>query len=146
MTADEILAANKYMTLSTADAAGRPWVSPVWFAYAGDELYWVSYPHRRHSRNIADRPEVAIVVFDSTVPIGGAQAVYMEATAAMVDGADREPVIQVFSARSMEHGAGPWTLTDVEVPDGLRLYAAKVTQRWVLGEGDQRLPAEIGSL
>jgi hypothetical protein len=27
-----ILDANRYMTLGTADAAGHPWVSPVFFA------------------------------------------------------------------------------------------------------------------
>jgi uncharacterized protein YhbP (UPF0306 family) len=144
MTADEILAANRYMTLSTADASGRPWVSPVYFAYEGSELFWVSYPHRRHSRNLAERPEVAIVVFDSTVPIGGAEAVYMEGRAEQLAGAGREHGIAVFSQRSLAHGAGAFTLADVEAEDGLRLYRAVVSERWLLGDGDHRVPAEMG--
>ena len=39
----EIVDSNSYMTLGTADAEGRPWVSPVWFAAVGyAELLWVS--------------------------------------------------------------------------------------------------------
>jgi len=40
-----VLADNLYLVLGTADAAGKPWVSPVFFA-ARDEnlLYWVSSP------------------------------------------------------------------------------------------------------
>jgi hypothetical protein len=37
-----ILDANHYMTLGTADAAGRPWVSPVFFAA---EQHWVLDPN-----------------------------------------------------------------------------------------------------
>jgi hypothetical protein len=44
------------------------------------ELYWVSYPGARHSQNIAVKPQIAMVVFDSTVPPGTDQAVYMSAT------------------------------------------------------------------
>src|SRR5215211_3043194 len=69
--AREIIDANRYMTLATADGDGRPWASPVWYAHQGyTDLYWVSRPEARHSRNLAVRPEVGIVIFDSTVPVG----------------------------------------------------------------------------
>ena len=75
------------MTLGTADEHGHPWVTPVWFAPADDhELFWVSSPQARHSRNLAARPQVSIVVFDSQVPVGSAAAVYMPAVAAGADG------------------------------------------------------------
>src|SRR5213083_1339516 len=96
--ARRIVDANMYMTLATADAEGRPWISPVWFApMTDDELLWVSDPRTRHSRNIAVRPEVAIVIFDSTVPIGGAEALYVEATADRLSGPDLDRAIAVFS-------------------------------------------------
>src|SRR4029079_18180250 len=75
-----IIDANRYMTLSTADASGLPWVSPVWFATADHRrFFWVSDPNARHSRTLAARPELAIVIFDSTVAPGGAQPVYLSA-------------------------------------------------------------------
>ena len=77
-----IIDANLYMVLGTADRDGRPWVSPVYYAPAGyAEFYWVSYPEARHSRNLAVRPRIGIVIFDSRAPIGTGQGVYMSAVA-----------------------------------------------------------------
>ena len=143
MTAEEILAANSYMTLSTADADGRPWVSPVWFAFDADALFWVSYTHRRHSRNIAVRPQVAVVVYDSTVTPGDAAAVYMEATAALLEGDDRLPALEVYSRRSVQRGLDPFGLDDIERENGLRLYRARVSARWTLDDRDNRVDAPI---
>jgi hypothetical protein len=128
-----IIDGGRYMTLATADADGVPWASPVWYAPRGyAELFWVSYPDARHSRNLAVRPQLSIVIFDSAVAPGHGQAVYMEATAAeTTDGLD------VFSTRSVAQGLGEWR--DLSGP--LRLYRAAVTRHWMLGEGrDERVP------
>ncbi|MFC5823691.1 pyridoxamine 5'-phosphate oxidase family protein [Nonomuraea insulae] len=81
--ARHIIDTNRYMVLGTVDPDGRPRVSPVYFAPDGyGEVFWISSPESHHSRNIAERPEISIVIFDSTVPVGGgAQAVYLLATA-----------------------------------------------------------------
>ena len=131
--ARSIIDAERYMTLATADAEGVPWASPVWYAPNGyAELLWVSYPDARHSRNLAIRPQVSIVIFDSTVAPPDGQAVYMEAEAA--EAADG---LEVFSARSMAQGLGEWK--DLSGP--LRLYRAVVSRHWMLGEGrDERVP------
>ena len=138
--ARRIVGANTYMTIATADGEGRPWVSPVWYAPAtSTDFLWVSEPDARHSRNVAVRPEVAIVIFDSTVPIGGAEAVYLEAVAEQLSGAELERGIAIYSARSEAVGAGEWTLADVSAPAPLRLYRAKASARFVLGPHDRRL-------
>jgi nitroimidazol reductase NimA-like FMN-containing flavoprotein (pyridoxamine 5'-phosphate oxidase superfamily) len=81
-TARDIIEASLYLVLATADAAGRPWSSPVYFAHIGfTEFFWVSSPDVTHSRNIEVRPEVGIVVFDSGSPIRTGQGVYMSAAA-----------------------------------------------------------------
>jgi hypothetical protein len=130
-----------YMTLATADDEGRPWASPVWFAPAGPAHFlWVSAPDARHSRNLAVRPELAIVIFDSTVPIGGAEAVYVEAVAEQLSGAELGRAIAVFSARSLAVGGPEWTLAAVTEPAPLRLYRARATALFVLGPGDRRIP------
>ena len=75
-----IIDANLYMVLGTADRTGAPWVSPVYFAFDGyRDFLWVSKPGARHSINIAARAGASIVVFDSSVPIGQGQGVYMPA-------------------------------------------------------------------
>src|SRR6266542_4675316 len=57
------------MALGTADGSGTPWVSPVWYApLSYREYVWVSRPGTRHSRNLAERPQIAI--YDSHRPGG----------------------------------------------------------------------------
>ena len=142
--ARRIIDENRYMALGTADGSGRPWVTPVYFAPDGYRiLYWLSAPERRHSRNVAVRPEVSIVVFDSQVAIGHGQAVYMEATAAELAGVELERGIETFSGISLRHGARAWTIEDVRPPAALRLYRADVSAHWVLDPDtrpDQRTP------
>ncbi len=140
----EILDSNGYMTLGTADADGRPWVSPVWFAAVGyTELLWVSSTETRHSRNLAARPELSIVVFDSTLPPYTGQALYMEAVGAEVGEAELDDAIAVFSRASLAGGAGEWSSEEVRPPAGFRLYRARVSQHWVLGETDERIEVKL---
>ena len=142
--ARRIVDANMYMTLATADEEGRPWASPVWYAPAGPgESLWVSDPHARHSRNVAARRQVGIVIFDSTVPIGGAEAVYIEAEAEELSGAELDRAIAIFSTRSKTVGGNEWTLADVRQPARVRLYRATASARFVLGTGDRRVRVPV---
>ena len=54
-------------------------------------VLWVSAPDSRHSRNIAEQPTIAITIFDSHAPIGGAEAPYLEATATRIQPKPPEP-------------------------------------------------------
>ena len=125
---------NRYMVLGTADEAGVPWVTPVWFAQSDYRRFvWVSSPDRRHSRNVRARPEVSIVIFDSQVAVGSAEAVYMSARAEELSGPDLERSVALFDAASQAQGlARGWTLDDVLAPAPYRLYRATVSQHWVL--------------
>jgi len=140
-----VIDTNRYMTLATADRAGLPWPSPVWYAHSGyREFFWVSSPAARHSRNLAERPQAGIVVFDSHVPAGTAQAVYMTATAAQMPPGELPGGIEVFSARSQSLGSKPWTPGEVRAPASLRLYRASVSELFVIDHDDRRIRAEIG--
>lgn len=132
--ARNVIDTNKYMVLGTADARGRPWVSPVYFTPAGyTDFYWVSAPEALHSRNIGQRPEVSIVVFDSQVPIGGAEAVYLSARAAQVPDSDIDRCAEIFRSRLPEvRDFGP---AQLRPPEPLRLYRATVTEHSILIRG-----------
>jgi dihydrofolate reductase len=80
----------------------------------------VSDPEARHSRNIAARPQVAIVIFDSN-EAGGWKAVYISATAGEVTGADVERGIELFNRKSVVRGLREWTAEDVRAPAKHRL-------------------------
>ncbi len=136
-----VIDANRYMTLGTADESGHPWVTPVWFAPADyREFFWVSSPATRHSRNLAARSQVSIVVFDSQVPVGSAAAVYMTAVAQELTGAALERGLEVFARESAAQGLTVWTMANVTAPARHRLYRAAVTEQWVLDPHDERLP------
>ena len=142
--AKRIVDSNLYMTLATADAEGRPWASPVWFAHeAYKSFVWVSKPEARHSQNLATRPQTGIVIFDSQVPEGGAEAVYVEAEAERLEGDEEERWIAVFNSRSEGLGWPSWTVADVRPPARLRLYRATASALFVLSPKDERIPVNL---
>jgi nitroimidazol reductase NimA-like FMN-containing flavoprotein (pyridoxamine 5'-phosphate oxidase superfamily) len=148
VVARRIVDEGRYMTLATADETGRPWASPVWYAPAGyGELFWVSLPDATHSRNIAVRPEVAIVIFDSQVAPGTGQGVYLSAVAGEVPEAEVERGIAVFVERSQAQGLSGWGRERVVGDAPHRLYRAAVSEHSVLDPsktpGDQRTTVEL---
>lgn len=131
-----VIDSNRYMALGTTDEAGHPWVSPVWFASEDYRNFqWVSSPDSKHSGNIANRPEVAIAVFDSSVAVGGAQAVYMRGRARELTGDALERGLEVFDRVSRENIGRGWALDDVRGSALFRLYCATVSEYWVLIPG-----------
>ena len=134
--ARSVIDANRYMALGTADEAGHPWVSPVWFASEDyRNFHWVSSPDAKHSRNLAAHPEVAIAVFDSSVPVGGAQAVYMKGVAKELTGTELEQGLEVFDRVSRQDHGRAFGLDDVQGSSLFRLYRATVTEHWMLIAG-----------
>jgi nitroimidazol reductase NimA-like FMN-containing flavoprotein (pyridoxamine 5'-phosphate oxidase superfamily) len=136
-----IIDANLYMTIGTGDAAGTPWVSPVYYAPVGyGEFLWISSPDSKHSRNIEARPSVAIVIFDSTAPISTGQGVYMSATARELPADEVDEAIEVFSRRAVSHGGQPFSTGDVRAPSAFRIYSAIVSGHFVLeADHDRRV-------
>jgi predicted pyridoxine 5'-phosphate oxidase superfamily flavin-nucleotide-binding protein len=134
--ARSVIDANRYMALGTADEAGHPWISPVWFASEDyRNFHWVSSPDAKHSRNLAARPEVAIAIFDSSVPVGGAQAAYMKGVAKELMGAELEQGLEVFDRVSRQDIGRAFGLEDVQGSAPFRLYRAAVSEHWVLIPG-----------
>lgn len=125
-----------YMVLGTADKSGNPWVSPVYFASKSyREFYWMSSPDVTHSRNILVRPQISIVVFDSRVPVGKGQAVYMSAVAEELAGADLDRGLQIYNGRFQnpaEHGVSIIAPEDLQAPAPYRLYRAIAQEHWML--------------
>jgi nitroimidazol reductase NimA-like FMN-containing flavoprotein (pyridoxamine 5'-phosphate oxidase superfamily) len=146
-TVRDIIEANHYLVLATADAAGRPWSSPVYFAHIElTDFFWVSSPEATHSRNIAVRPEAGIAIFDSQVPIGAGQGVYMSAVARLLDEDETARGLEAFSRRSVAHGGHEWSSENVRPDAGLRLFQATADAHWILakdGQPDHRVPVPL---
>jgi hypothetical protein len=141
--ARRIIDANRYLTLATADATGRPWASPVWFAqHHYTDYLWVSRTSARHSANIAARPEIGIVIFDSTVPVGDGEAVYIEARAEQVPDTGVEGALAIFSAAFEADGGTGWQPAAVTGSAPFRLYHARAAAHHLLDAHDHRIPVD----
>jgi Pyridoxamine 5'-phosphate oxidase len=141
-----IIDANLYLTLGTTDPAGRPWTSPVYFAPAGDrEFYWMSATDARHSRHLAERPQVSMVIFDSTVPPYHGRAVYAVGEAWELSGSDLDRALEVYP-RPDGRDATPVTPEEVIAPAPYRLYQATASNMWVLCPREPRQPCPLHGL
>jgi hypothetical protein len=123
--AREVIDANRYMVLGTSEADGSPRVSPVWFTHAGHRaFYWVSGPDAHHSHNVRARPDVAIVIYDSTAAVGAGRAVYLTATAVEVPEADL-PAECKAAFTGLGKDAIAFTPEELSGDGDLRLYVAR---------------------
>jgi hypothetical protein len=148
--ARRVVDGNLYMTLATLDPGGAPWLSPVYFTPARyRDLYWVSSPDAHHSRNLHERPDVQIVIFDSSVAVGHAEAVYIAARAREVP--EEELAAVVDEAFQQRGGARRFAPEELHGEADLRLYVATATSWEVLIRGgdpvrgtgiDRRVPAD----
>ncbi|WP_344311321.1 pyridoxamine 5'-phosphate oxidase family protein [Fodinicola feengrottensis] len=144
----ELIADHKYLALGTADADGTPWVSPIFFSHQDcREFFWVSGPDTRHSRNIALRPQVSMAIYDSRVPIGQAEAVYLSARATKVPDDEIEEAAAIYHRRLPREKH--FTLAELRDSGLYRLYRATALEHSVLVRGgatgaDSRVTVDLG--
>ena len=124
--ARRVIDANHYMTLATQDPDGGPRLSPLYYTCARySDFYWVSSPTAHHSRNLGSRPDVEIVIFDSSAPVGHGEAVYVTATARAIQDDELETVCR----EAFRTTAGARRFTPEELRGSpLRLFRASATQ------------------
>lgn len=140
----EIIDDNVFMALGTAGEDGTPWVSPVFFASADHvDFYWISGPDTTHSRNLAVRPEVSIVIFNSQLRPGSGQAraVYLAGTAGLVPEAEVAHGLEIYPGAA-ERGGRVIAPEELRPPGPYRLYRATATRHWVLCPRPDGQPCE----
>ena len=151
--ARRVIDGNLYMTLATLESDGAPRLSPVYFTPARyTHFYWVSSPEARHSRNVLERPDVQIVIFDSSLAVGHGEAVYMAAQARQIPDEELDGVLgEAFGLRG---GARAFSREELTGDGDLRLYVATATSYEVHVRGggvggaasgsgiDKRMPAD----
>jgi hypothetical protein len=125
--AREIFASIRYATIATSNSQGEPWNTPVSSAHdSAASIYWVSDRRNQHSRNIRQNPNVFMVFYDSTVPAGKGEGVYLAATAVELSDIDEiqqaRDIIGEADAPSSEQFAG-YSI--------LRLYKAVPSEAWM---------------
>ena len=94
--------------------------------------------------NLAARPEVGLVVFDSRAEVGSGDrtAVYGQAVAREVP-VDELPAALVVYPGPADRGGRPVTVEDVQPPSPYRLYVATVSEWSVLCPRSAGEPCEL---
>lgn len=95
----------------------------------------MSSPDVTHSRNIVVHPQISIVIFDSQIPVGMGQAVYMSALAEELTAVHLARGVEIYNRRFQdpaEHGVHTIKLDDVRSPALYRLYRATALEHWIL--------------
>lgn len=64
----------RVMQLATS-RDGQPWICTVYFIVNGGNFYWLSFPDRRHSKELADNAKAAVAIaLHQEAPVVGVQA------------------------------------------------------------------------
>ena len=123
--ARRLIEATPYLTLATADASGKPWSCPVYFAHdQAFALYWVSFRQTVHSANIRVRPQVGISILGEPPDHEGA-GVYFDALATELhELAEVERAIEVRRTRRQDTKFAVTSPGDVLGDAAWRIYRA----------------------
>jgi hypothetical protein len=125
-----------YITLATVDEHGRPWNSPVYFAYdSAYRAYWGSHVGSQHSRNIRQNAHAFIVVYDSTALPGTGEGVYIDAHC--VELSHPDDIAAAHRVIQARRATPYWTLEEVQGDAPVRLYRADPKRIWMNDEGHE---------
>lgn len=103
--AREIIENNQYLTLSSVDEKGSPWVSPVVYTYDTDwNFYYISMPASRHSKNIKVHGGVSFAIFDSHQLWGEGVGLQIEGCAETLKLKDVPKVVKLYAMRKYPYG------------------------------------------
>jgi len=138
--AEEISKEIRYLVIATSSKDGKPWISPVFYAFDDDyNLYWVSSKNSRHSELIRENPKVAVVIFNSTKGEGKGDAVYIEANVQeLTDEKEIEEAMKFYDSRASKPELRVKDPQNVVGEKEWRLY--KATPKMVFKSSD---PVEV---
>jgi uncharacterized protein len=117
----DYLAGHRVMSLATHGFDG-PWAAAVFYANDGFDLYFVSSPTSRHSRNLAAHAAVAATVHEDYLEWREIKGIQLEGTVEQVAAAEEARVRELY-ARKFPLAANP-----ASAPPAIVAAFAKV--RW----------------
>lgn len=125
-----ILASNLYASIATVTPDNKSWNSPVFICYDNDfNFYWASAVLSQHSRNLQKNPSVFIVMYDTGVPWGQGQGIYISGQASVLTHQkDMEKVRQLRLGRASKANQ---PLTEFMNDSPRRLYQCIPDRIWL---------------
>lgn len=128
--AKQILSSIKYATIATASSSGKPWNTPVFYAYDNQSnIYWSSHPESIHSKNLSQTNQAFIVVYNSKAAEGEGQGLYIEAQVTQINDVDQVKVaLELLGNR---RGKPFWSIEKFLNGGPQRIYRAAPKKMWV---------------
>lgn len=127
-----------YITIATSSKDGKPWNSPVYSAYDENyNFYWASWKENQHSKNIRDNNNVFIVIYDSTVPEGTGEGIYIQAKAyELTDEKEIKHAFSYLNGRVNKKKDPKTRIAQFQGNKPRRVYKAVPEKVWINTEGD----------
>lgn len=137
--AKQILEDNIYCVVASSSKEGEPWISPVFYGYDEDyNIYWISDKDAKHSKLIKNNPQVSIAIFNSQLPEGKADCVYIQATVEEINDPEMaEKAIKIRDSRAKVEEFKVKSVGDVTGSGQWRVYKATPYNVSKLGKGEQ---------
>lgn len=117
----DYLAGHRVMTLATHGPEG-PWAAAVFYANDGFNLYFISSPASRHSRNLAAHAGVAATVHEDYLEWREIKGIQLEGAVEQVSGAEETRVRALYGKKF------PFAADPAAAPAAIAAAFAKV--RW----------------
>ena len=134
--AKEIIERILYITIASVSESGEPWNAPVYSAFDEDHnFYWGSHVDAQHSKNIRVNPNIFFVIYDSTIPAGEGEGVYIRARAEEMS--DLEEIKKAHKLLWDRHAVPYWKLEEVHGDTPIRLYKAVPQKVWTNDEDER---------
>lgn len=136
-----------YCSLSTCDADGSPWVSPVYFAFdSALNFYWSSAIASRHSQNLyTNQGKAAIALYQSKKSEAPTDGLYLTGLVTELDLASARQAFSLLEKRSGK--LIPRRPEDYVGQSARRMYRFLPQQAWCTGarlsHGNQRIDTKI---
>lgn len=133
--AKEIIEQVIYLNIATVDTNNQPWNTAVFYAYDEDlNFYWGSDKDSQHSQNILANDKVFITIYDSSVPAGEGEGVYIQAEAKEVT--DSEEIKKAHTLLQNRRPVPYWKLEQMMGNGAVRVYKAVPQKVWMNDEGE----------
>ncbi|MEM3838959.1 MAG: pyridoxamine 5'-phosphate oxidase family protein [Candidatus Micrarchaeaceae archaeon] len=149
--AKKIIVNSTYMVVGTSTKDGIPWVAPVLFVHDKDyNIYFLSAVDARHSKNLAENPNVSISIFDSNQKIGSFDGIQAEGEASLVEKGEIKKAItlyckKVFPNSDMEP-TKRYVPEDYLGASEFRFFKIKLTEIYLAGSEDRRVKVELSGV
>ncbi|HLC91550.1 MAG TPA: pyridoxamine 5'-phosphate oxidase family protein [Candidatus Saccharimonadales bacterium] len=132
--AREVIESISYITIASVTPDGKPWNSPVFATYDKDyNFYFGTHRESQKAKNIRANSNVFFVIYDSTVPAGKGEGVYIKATAEQLS--DKSEVKRAFELLKDRYATSFWDSGAVGEDGPIRLFKATPEQVWMNDSG-----------